>query len=259
MSFASHVTCRLANSRVIAASIPDFRNVARGVLKVGRPFELLGFRLADNHLHAVVFEGHEGAPEFGRRVELSLQPRLKPGVRFSHVYVKPIATQSHLPRAFLYGFRQEERHGTSLDPLFEASNLPDLLGMRILGRWTVPHVRARLPRIGRKELEAFLPVVPAETGLRLEVLADAAAAAVGAPSLGSRAGLVVEARRAAVHVAAKFAMRGEIARHLGMGVRGVRNLLSQEPSEDLVRAVDAQLRLRSAWAALQGARRPELG
>jgi len=255
VSFASHITCRLADSRVIASAVPQLRQVAVGVLRVGRPFELLAFRLSDNHFHGVLFEDHEGATEFGRRVELSLQARLRPGVRFSHVHVTPIASQSHLRRAFLYCWRQEAHHGTDLDPLFEASNLPDLLGARVLGAWTIPHVRRRLPRIGRADLEGFLPVVPASSILNLEQLADAAAAAVGLATLGGRTLLGCEARRAAVHLGARVASQAAVAAALNLTPRGVRWLLRQEPEPDLLRAVEAQWRLRASWAALLAARK----
>lgn len=251
----SHINTKLADSRPIALDVAALRQVAQGVLRVGRPFELLGFRLADNHLHAVLAEDHVRATEFARRVELSIQARLRPGVRFQHVWVTPIESQSHLRRSFLYGFRQEEHHGTEVDPLYEASNLPDLLGARTIGRWTVAKVRQRLPRIGRPQLESFLPVTPAESNLDLDLLPDAAAAAIGAKELASPGARAADLRAAAAHSVRGWASRRAMAEILGVHPRSVIKMLAREADPDLVRAIDAQLRWRTAWSALQAATR----
>ena len=252
----SHINTKLADGRVIAASVEARRQVAVGVLKVGRPFGLLGFRLADTHLHAVLAEDHERATEFARRVELSIQARLRPRVRFDHVWVEPVRSQSHLRRSFFYTMRQEEHHGTLVDPLFEASNLPDLLGARVLGTWTATNLREHLPRVGREELEELLPFRPVEAlHGGLPFLADAAAAAVGAAEVGSRHPRIFEAKRAAAHVAAQFAPASEIAAALGRSTRTIRWFLQEPPALDLERAVREQLSWRIAWAALEGARK----
>ncbi len=251
----SHINTRLADSRPIALSVAQLRQVAAGTLKVGRPFELLGFRLADNHFHATLAEDHVRATEFARRVELSIQARLKPGVRFQHVWVTPIETQSHLRRSFLYGFRQEEHHGTEHDPLFEASNLPDLLGARTLGTWTATNVRRRLPRLTRGDLEECLSFVPASGTLDLTHLEESAAAAIAARRLDSRLPEVVEARAAAAQIGVQQARPAEVAAQLGVHRRTVGRFLAREIGEGLLRAVETQLRWRTAWHTLDAARR----
>jgi len=254
---AGHAVCHLANRKVIATDARALRNVAVGVLKVGRPFDLLAFRLADNHLHALVAGDAAAVTEFGRRIEISLQKRLRPGIRFAHVYVTPVSTQRHLTNSFHYIFRQEAHHGTCVDPLFEASNLPDLLGMRTLGQWTAGCVRTHLPRVQREELLEHLPV-------RLggpqnpELLGDAAAAAVGVPHIHSRLARAAEARVAAAHLARRWTKPG---RGLGPGLsaRTLEALRRHDPDPVVLRAVELQLSLRSAWAALQAAQTSGLG
>jgi hypothetical protein len=55
---------------------------------------------------------------------------------------------------------QIKRHGvTHLDPLLEATNLPDLLGLRSVGRYTAANVRRVLPRIQRGQLLEMLDLV----------------------------------------------------------------------------------------------------
>lgn len=252
MVIAGHAVCQLANRQVIALGPKQLRSVAVGVLTVGRPFEMLAFKLADNHLHALVM-GEEGeATEFGRRVEISLQRRLRPGVRFAHVHVTAVETHSHLTRTFRYIFRQESHHGTSVDPLFEASNLPDLLGMRTIGQWTAPHVKVRLPRVTREELLSFLPVRLGGAP-NLALLPDSAAAAAGLPHLGWRSCAGLEARVAAVRVADDWMGPRQAPRLVGMTSRACRRLREHQPSTKMVRAVIAQLQLQSAWTALQAA------
>ena len=248
---AGHAVCHLADRRVIASDVLSLRHVARGVFKVGRPFELLAWRLVDNHLHALVMGGGATVTEFGRRVEISLSKRLKPGVRFAHVHVEPVRSQRHLANTFHYIFRQEKKHGTSLDPLFEASNLPDLLGMRVTGRWTVPHVRANLPRVSREELEAHLPVGASTSIADPSLLADSAAAAVCIDKLVSRFPAAADARAAVAHVPPEVCPPGTAPGHLSMHPRSLKRLRQTPPDERVCEAVRRQLHLRTAWSAIR--------
>lgn len=254
----THVMVRLEDSRVIAGEEGRLRRLAGGVLKVGQAFKLLTFRLADTHLHALLAEPRSVAREFGRRVEISLQHRLRPGVRCARVHTKAIEGQAHLVRTFWYALRQEARHGTAIDPLFEASNLPDLLGLRTVGRWTVQHVLEHLPRVRRSDLLDLLPVRPTEGPLDYALLGDAAAAASGVQSVRGRTLAAFDARIAAVHAVPEVGAK-LLAGHLGVSTRTVRRLRGQDPNPILVAAVREQLRLRSAWVAFRDAAPRRLG
>ena len=53
--------------------------------------------------------------------------------------------------------------------------------------------------------------------------------------------------------------RAEVARCLGMSIRGARWALRREVDPDLIRAVDLQLGLRTSWNAFKSARRGGVG
>jgi hypothetical protein len=250
MALAWHLMSRLRDDRVLAPDLVARRTLARSVLERGASFDLLVFRAADTHLHQLVLCDRPAAGEFARRVELSLQHRLRPGVVFAPVHIVPVLDQRHLRNAFGYILRQEQRHGLRSDPGFEASNLPDLLGLRPLGAYTAATVRARLPRIQRADLLELLappssgpPDLPGGEPDPLSLSAVAAAAAcIPRFDASGRAGAA--ARRAAVHVVGDLA-RAEVGRLLGLTLRQVRRLRSQPPDPRLVAAIERRLALRS--------------
>ncbi len=253
----THLMLRLRDSRVIASSIPRIRKAVVGIFKVCRPFRLLAFRIADTHIHVLVAEPRTVALEVARRIEISLQHRLRPGVGFSPAHPRRVADQWHLSNAFWYVLRQEPHHGTDLDPLFEGSNLPDLLGMRQRGAWTIRQVRDLLPRVRRAELEALLPVV-GDGPVDWALLADAAAAAGCVLGLTGRNVDRLAARIAAVHAGAELSAPA-LSRRLGIGTRSVERLRRWDPLPGAVDATLSQLRLRTAVAALKRARTPRAG
>ena len=69
---AYHVTMRLADDRVLAPSDLERRRAARVLLRIGRDFDLLAFRLADTHLHALVRCSAEASGRFCQRVACAL-------------------------------------------------------------------------------------------------------------------------------------------------------------------------------------------
>ncbi|MCP4873212.1 MAG: hypothetical protein GY898_31345 [Proteobacteria bacterium] len=137
------------------------------------------FRAADTHIHAIVAGDWETAGEFARRVEISMHRRLWPGVHFSEVHRVPLNSQGHLVSTFWYDLRNAERHAADFDRLFEASNLPDLLGWRVLGQWSARIAQRRYPRLQRDRLLELLPVRVEGVDRSLSCLRDAAEAAVG--------------------------------------------------------------------------------
>jgi len=226
--------------------------VARSFVERDRCFKLIVFRIVDNHLHALVAVDRDDAAEFARRVEISIQLSLRPGVHFSPAHYTLVESQRHLRHAFDYILDQEPRHGLDLDPLHDGSNLPDLLGMRTIGTFTATNVRELLPRVTRADLTKRLPSpeVLDETqplGFReLPYLADGAAAAFGLRRIQGLLPEALIARIAAVRVGLRFAPVGLVARALGISPSTVRRLRRHEVSEVVIEAVEAQARARAA-------------
>ncbi len=243
----------LRDSRAIASSPTAWRTIALSVLTVGRPFPLVCFRAVDTHIHALLTCGAREAAEFGRRVEISMQRRLNPGVGFAEVHVVPVVDQRHLTSTFWYALDNARRHGADVDPLFEASNLPDLLGMRVLGRWTISHARAALPRLHGDRLRELLPVQPGSER-DPPLLLEAATAAIGYPRISLRGrvphrSLVGEAADAIAAALRAIPDRSsaEFARLLDVSRGTVARAREEEPRGELVAAIEQQLELRTAW------------
>jgi hypothetical protein len=250
MAIGHHITLRLSDDRVIAPSVAARRTLARVVLERGRDFGLVAFRNADNHPHLVVLCGKEAAYELSRRIEISLHYRLSLDVPFERARVRAIQTQGHLNGAFHYTFRQEQHHGICVDPCFEASNLPDLLEMRLLGGYTREVVRERLPRIRRGDLLRHLGVGDLDAAeMHVADLEEAAAAALALPDLRGRGRDIADARAAAACAIGGPIDVATLAEVLGVGDRAARKLRCAKVSPELVRAVELQLRLRSALRA----------
>jgi hypothetical protein len=241
---AWHVTSRLYDDRVIAPTIPERRRLARAALRIGRDAGLLAFAIADTHLHAELACDRVAAGRFAWRVELSAQAQFRPGVPFERARIRPIADQRHLANAFWYVLRQQQRHGLDVDPHFEGSSLPDLLGLRSLDPGLAGRVRTLLPRVRRAELIELLgraddlEVCPAD----FAGLAAATAAAAALPDLTGRTGAVVAARTAAIHAVGPTLASPAIARLLGCSESAVRRLRGgPPPAPGLVRAIRRQL------------------
>lgn len=205
---------------------------------------LLAFGLADTHLHSENACDRQVAGELAKRIELSLDRRLGHRCGFAPVYLKPIEDARHLYSAFRYIVRQQQRHGIDTDPLHEASNLHDLLGLRLLGASTIVPVRRLLPRVTRAELLELFGISelqPADGPLAQVVAATLAAAAL--PALAGSSQQVVSARRAAIEVVAGRLPAAGLAALLGISVRRLYELRHEPPDPALVRAVKLQLHL----------------
>ncbi|MCC6524906.1 MAG: hypothetical protein IT373_19780 [Polyangiaceae bacterium] len=281
MALGHHVVLKLYDERVIAPTPAAQRVLGRTALRVGEGFPLVALRAADTHIHLLVACDEATARELARRVAGSLRRALALPVRFDRARATPVVDQRHLLNSFRYVLRQHARHGIASDPLFDASNLPDLLGMRLLGAFTQAHVGALLPRLARPELRALLgvPELDEPRPVSLDDLADAAAGAAGLADLCDRSRAAVAARRAAAQAVAHSTATGataacatatgataststathpsarELASALGVGQHAVRKLLLQPVEPALLRAVRLQLRARAALRtrALAGA------
>jgi len=241
---------RLRDDRVVAPSVNALCTVARIVLRIGQDFRLIAFGTADSHIHIESMCDRPGAGELARRVELAIGRKLGLDVGFSPAHIKPIEDQRHLGNAFDYTLRQQYRHGIANDPYHDGSNLPDLLGMRINGAYTVANVRAYLPRIGREKLLSYFDEIdlnqPCTSWQRLY---EATAAAVGRVELEGKGVNVVAAKRAAVHLASAHLSTLEITNLLRTTDRSVRRLRSQVPISSVLKAIELQLRLRRSAPA----------
>ena len=255
-----HITMRLEDDRPIATVPAANRALARIVLSNGDQHGLLGFGLADNHLHTEVATDRPSAGIFARNVELSLKWNLRLPVRFERARIRPLHDQQHAYNTFHYLHRQASRHGLEGDGVgevlsvhtLEGTTLFDLLGPRVLETSLIARVRSLLPRVRRAELVRHFPAevfAQHDAGDRdLEVLADAAAAALALPNLDSRSADASRARRAAVHAMSRDVPSDVLSDGLGIGVRAIQLLRASPREVPLVRAVQMQVALRRATA-----------
>lgn len=250
-----HVTIRLEDGRPIATVPAARRIVARVVLVQGERRGLLAYGAADSHIHAVLRTNRAAAGAFAHYVESSLRWQLALGAPFERARVRPLHDQRHAYNAFHYAHRQDSRHALSLDDMREARSLPDLLGLRALQTSLVARVRAHLPRVGREELLGAFPAGAFDEALPvdLEVLAEAATAALALLDLHARSPDGSRARCAAVHAVGPDVSASRLSDCLEIGVRAVQSLRSR-PSEPLVTlAVQKQARLMAASKRARGA------
>ncbi|MES2643098.1 MAG: hypothetical protein V4850_26685 [Myxococcota bacterium] len=242
------VIVRLADGRPIAPSVPARRALARVVRTLGRTAGLLVFRLPDSHLHVVLLCSRERAGRFAHDLEVALRRRLCLPARFAPAHLVEIRDQPHLENVVDYVLRNQEHHGATADPLHDASNLPELLGLRVGGGWLVGAVREAVPRLRRRRLLEILGA-PALTPVWDPAFAvDAAAAAVGHPSLAGKDPEVVAARAAVVWLWQGRQL--DIAAALGVDVRTVRRHAASSPVPALEAAILGQIGLRHALAAV---------
>jgi hypothetical protein len=247
-----HVTIRLEDDRPIATSAAARRVVARVVLEQGEARGLLAFGAADDHLHAALATDRASAGAFARYVESALVWQLGLAARFERARIRPLLDQRHAYNTFRYTHRQDSRHLLDLDLAREGTSLPDLLGMRVLGTSLLARVRAHLPRIRRADLVGEFPagVFEVAAPLELDVLTEAAAAALALPDLRGLSPDAHRARRAAVHAAGPDVPTRRLGESLGLGMRAVQSLRKQEREPLLIGAVARQAHLRTATAQI---------
>ncbi len=241
---------RLTDDRVIAPSVGERRALARLIFRAARPFAMTAFRAADTHVHLEVVGDQSVATELARRTQIALSKGLALAAPFERARLKPIFDQAHLGAVVGYMFKQEPHHGLQRDPWFDASNLPDLLQMRVTGAHTRSLFEELLPRFDRARLLGFFDAHRIDDAhIELPDLAEAAAAAFALPALTGRRNETARARRAAVHVVSEHHATAEIAVALGVDPRSVRKLAGLRADAAAVRAVELQMRLRSAVRA----------
>ncbi len=231
--------------------------VARVVLEQGEQRGVLGFGLGPDHLHIEAAATRKVVGQLARYVASALRHHLRLGAPFAPSWIEPTRDQRHLRNRLLYAMGQDQHHGGGRDPLFEATSLPDLLGLRVLGTSIAERVHMHVPKLQRSDLLALLgtplgepaPPVDADVPPNLEHLAEAAAAAFALPNLRGRAPETVLARHAAVLAAGAQAPSRALGKLLGIGQRTIQRLRSLPCDERSVHAVRGQLWLRDALAA----------
>ncbi len=247
---AFHVSFRLVDSRVIAPTADQRRLVARSILERCSEARLLCFNVPDNHVHLEHAESKAVGAELVRRIKISISRQLQLPVGFAPPDHRPILHQGHLLRAFDYILRQQPRHGLAWDPYHEASNLSDLLGLRVIGAQTAGTVRQLLPRVDRRFLLRLLGVteLTETTGPHHRVLA-AARAASGLTNLRRRSVQARSVWRAVLEVLKDELPLVRIAELLGVARETVHRIRGIAPDPRLVHAIRLQLGLRQAKQA----------
>jgi len=251
-----HIRLRLRDDRVIAPTIEHRRVLARIVFSQAREERLLAFGAPDTHGHLEAAVDRQTAGQLAHRIEVAAHYELGLGVSFAPAYFEPIRNQNHLKNAFIYILKQNQRHGVQSDPFCEASNLPDLLGLRLLGQFTATHVRSLLPRIRRSDLVDCFGIVDLQLEkLPIELVSpamvmEAAAAALGLPSLTGGENASIEARATIVHYLSGVISQRELASLLGISTRTVRRLARRQIDPRLLRATELQVALRHQTSLL---------
>lgn len=245
-ALVQHLTLRLVRDRTLATTDAERRSLVRTLLAVGGG--LVAFGLADNHLHVLAAASVKQSVELGRRIKIAMHRRLVlGGAPFEPTRLRAVEDTQHLGNVLPYVLGQPGRHARALDPCFEGSSLPELLGMRVADGGKLQRAaRTLLPRLEPSELTPLLGVELACLGtVDYALLADAAAAAFALASLDGNGTSAMRARRAAVHAADGLAA-AEIAALLGVCVSLVRAARHVEVPRAEVEAVRLQLRLRTA-------------
>ncbi|MDP2304927.1 MAG: hypothetical protein Q8P18_02755 [Pseudomonadota bacterium] len=244
MPLAWQVIHALDDRRVLATSPAELRALARTVLDAGGD-ALLCFRAADNHLHSVLLADRATVGVFGRLVANTLHHRLRLPVPFEPTRFRPVHDQGHLRSVFGYVLGNAEHHGAGHDPFFEASNLPDLLGLREVGAATRTRVRAALPRVDRAALLTLLGVDALAPRFAAEHLLASACAVAGLPSLEQRTSEALAARIAAAHLAARHVSAHDLEAILHVSARTGARLRAAAANPALVTGIALQMDLRA--------------
>lgn len=248
--FGCHLRLRPVNSVPLLRTPETRRTVARVLLERGRDFELTSFSAAESHLHAHNGGDRAATMELGRRVEIALTRRLPDVTGFYPAYVEPVRDESHLYNTCRYILRQDERHNLRVDPLREASNLPDLLGMRLLGGYTAATVQRWLPSLGGHELLKIFGLArlePVRPDLQRTV--EAGVLAAGLASLQGRSREHQELKRALIALLGDYGT-SKVAAALSLHPSNVRRLrrLREPIDKNLLRAIRRQDALLDAKA-----------
>lgn len=239
-----HIRFKLRDDRVIAPTMRGRRILARTVLEHGRAYNLYAFGYPDTHVHLAARVDRGDAGRLTHAIEASLRQRLGLTIGFVQYEPKLLSDQHHLTSTVRYILAQADRHGVTSDPRREGSNLPDLLGLRLLGRYTRDNLERWLPRLGLPDfLEPLGVTVLAPARAPVEDIIPATLAAGCRADLVGSSREVVALRRAAAEILADHLRTTAAAAMLGISPRGLQRLRERPIDTSLVRAIELQLGL----------------
>ncbi len=243
MGVGYHVCFRSRCESVLAPTVAGRRAFASTLKRVGKERGLYGFGLSGRHGHAVLHGADAPVDTFLRAASRALGTVL--GLVVEGRVLKEVQSSWHEEDLVAYMHGQDLHHGTGVDPLREATSLPDLFGLRPDGLWLADRLREVAPSITRADLLRQWGVTDLGERDGLEHLADAAAAAIGADSLAGRSAPVVAARAAAIVAAGDGVATASLAAALGVDERSVQRMRATRADPSLVRAIRRQLDLRA--------------
>ncbi len=246
------IVLRPKKKECIAETDEQRRIVARVVLQQGRQDGLIAFAQPDDHLHLYARCTRKAGSQLAQRIGSSLKQRLALPSGLEIAWNRPLNDGWHPPNLVRYIFKQVAHHGVVTDPYREASNLPDLLGLRLIGQYTALNLRRTVPRLQRADLLTWYGVRdlrpvdgPMDSIEAIETVVPATLSAAALPALQGRSAEVVMARRAAARVIGDRLDARQLGALLGVGPRGARKLREQPCDPALVQAIRFQLNLRS--------------
>jgi hypothetical protein len=238
-----HVILRTRDRFPLAESRGDWLEVARAVLCVGERYKLALFRAADNHVHMLLACPRAAAGRAAQAAAASIARHNR--TAFEPSAIRAIEDSAHLARVIPYIARQASHHGLTSDPWAEASNVPDLLGLRPAGAHTIGVLRALVPRLSGLELRTAAGWPGATAAFDAARLPESLLAVAMTTRLSPRTPLHLGVAVAASHVAAVHLRGSEIDSLLGQRPRTGRRLRAAAPRPALVRAIELQFDLRT--------------
>jgi hypothetical protein len=227
------------DARPLAPTMAVRRALASTVLAVGDAWGLLAFRASGTDLWILAACDRAGAGRLAQATAVALR-RTVGLPRLGHARLEPV------PDGLPSRLRSVLADPGDRDPLHDASALPDLVGLRVLGARARARVEAHVRDIGRADLLALLGVPDLAPSDDPAFLADGAAAAVGLPDLRSNLPLAVAARRAVVAIAEPRLGLQAAADLLGVTRRAAHNFRARGADPTLLAAVRLQAGLRVA-------------
>jgi hypothetical protein len=240
-----HIWLRLRDKRVIAPTVSLRREFVRLICQKASNAPLLAFCIADTHVHLEVILNRIASGKLVQVIEIAAKKKLGLKVGFSNPTFNVIKDQNHLKNTFKYILEQAPHHELTDDPFLECTNLPDLLGLRLVGLFTVQHVRANLPRFHRQHLLNFLgvPELP-DINVPVHLVTESAAAAMALPDLSGMSRRAIMAKSAAAQVIGNRLAPKELSALLNVHERTLRRMKRNAVDPLLLRAVRLQMVLR---------------
>ncbi len=207
---------------------------------------LIGFSIADDHVHAAPYCDRQRSGVLLRTLHTSLQRET--AVPIEESYRKPVETRRHLIWLVDYLLEQVDHHGLPAHAAtWSGSTFQDLIGARVLPAFE-PRVRIALPRYRIESAWRAVGLPPTQLRpaddreirqLGAFFLAEAAASACCAdPALTGRSGEVLAARNAASQIGVQCGIpNSELALALGVTERAVRRAATRPCDTRVHRAV----------------------